>query len=184
MVVGTEFDWKTFCLCFKQRDNGKQVKLITKNSYQHEAKKTSNLLYKDRIYLGPENALQISPLKTIDDGKAFSCLVTYHPERIVKRTTTVKVFGKRLTLTPFLSLSLLLLSTIYSHVLAWYYAGTLTKMLFGLFPPVTKRRSCCRLFHKINPPFLTTSAKIVVVGTGGRSEASNTYVWKVTCLWK
>ncbi|XP_014379605.1 T-cell surface protein tactile isoform X1 [Alligator sinensis] len=75
------------------RDNGSQVKLITKSSYQHEAKKTNNLLYKDRIHLGPENALQISPLKTIDDGKAFSCLVTYHPERIVKRTTKVKVFA-------------------------------------------------------------------------------------------
>uniref|UniRef100_A0A7M4EU00 CD96 molecule n=1 Tax=Crocodylus porosus TaxID=8502 RepID=A0A7M4EU00_CROPO len=117
--VISEFDWKTFCLCFKQRDNGSQIKLITKNSYQHEANKTNNLLYKDRIQLGPENALQISPLKTIDDGKAFSCLVTYHPERIVKRTTTVKVFGKRLTLTPVLCLSLLLLSTVYSHVLAW-----------------------------------------------------------------
>ncbi|KGL96124.1 T-cell surface protein tactile, partial [Charadrius vociferus] len=35
-----------------------------------------------------------SALKITDDGRVFSCHVMYHPERVQKSSTTVRVFGK------------------------------------------------------------------------------------------
>uniref|UniRef100_A0A8B9T3C3 Immunoglobulin domain-containing protein n=1 Tax=Anas platyrhynchos TaxID=8839 RepID=A0A8B9T3C3_ANAPL len=48
------------------------------------------------IISGLNNALKIFPTKITDDGKVFSCHVVYHPERIRKSSTTVRVFGKEL----------------------------------------------------------------------------------------
>uniref|UniRef100_A0A8C3RNQ2 Ig-like domain-containing protein n=1 Tax=Chelydra serpentina TaxID=8475 RepID=A0A8C3RNQ2_CHESE len=62
--------------------------------YHEDVNKTDSLLYKERIQLGPDNALKISPIKIVDDGKVFSCRVMYHPERILTNITKVKVFAK------------------------------------------------------------------------------------------
>lgn len=52
--------------------------------------------YKQRVFLGLNNALKIFPTKIMDDGRVFSCHVMYHPERVWKSSTTVRVFGKGL----------------------------------------------------------------------------------------
>ncbi|XP_043366454.1 T-cell surface protein tactile isoform X2 [Dermochelys coriacea] len=71
-----------------------ETTLIIKEFYHQDVNKTDSLLYKERIQLGPDNALKISPIRMVDDGKVFSCRVMYHPERILTNITKVKVFAK------------------------------------------------------------------------------------------
>ncbi|KAG6935182.1 CD96 molecule [Chelydra serpentina] len=77
-------------------ENGREeTTLIIKEFYHEDVNKTDSLLYKERIQLGPDNALKISPIKIVDDGKVFSCRVMYHPERILTNITKVKVLPNR-----------------------------------------------------------------------------------------
>ncbi|NXL86487.1 TACT protein, partial [Alectura lathami] len=75
-------------------ENGKKEELITKQPSSPEVYGNGSALYGHRVHLGLNNALKIFPIKVTDDGKKFSCLVVYHPERIWKSSTTVRVFGK------------------------------------------------------------------------------------------
>uniref|UniRef100_A0A8D0F6N6 Immunoglobulin domain-containing protein n=1 Tax=Strix occidentalis caurina TaxID=311401 RepID=A0A8D0F6N6_STROC len=58
--------------------------------------RNSSVLYGQRVRLGLNNTLKIFPTKITDDGRVFSCHVVYHPERVQKSSTTVRVFGKGL----------------------------------------------------------------------------------------
>ncbi|XP_005024162.3 T-cell surface protein tactile isoform X2 [Anas platyrhynchos] len=74
-------------------ENGKKEELITKEPSHPEVYGYGSMLYKWRVHLGLNNALKIFPTKITDDGKVFSCHVVYHPERIRKSSTTVRVFA-------------------------------------------------------------------------------------------
>ncbi|NXK56057.1 TACT protein, partial [Chauna torquata] len=75
-------------------ENGKKEELITKQPSCPEVYGNGSVLYRQRVHLGLNNALKIFPTKVTDDGKVFSCHVVYHPERIRKSSTTMRVFGK------------------------------------------------------------------------------------------
>lgn len=83
-------------MIYLQEENGKKEELITKEPSHPEVYGYGSMLYKWRVHLGLNNALKIFPTKITDDGKVFSCHVVYHPERIRKSSTTVRVFGKEL----------------------------------------------------------------------------------------
>lgn len=83
-------------MIFSQEENGKKEELITKEPSRPEVYGNGSVLYGRRVHLGLNNALKIFPTKITDDGKVFSCHVVYHPERIRKSSTTVRVFGKGL----------------------------------------------------------------------------------------
>ncbi|KAM9203319.1 T-cell surface protein tactile [Mergus octosetaceus] len=74
-------------------ENGKKEELITKEPSHPEVYGNGSMLYEGRVHLGLNNALKIFPTKIIDDGKVFSCHVVYHPERIRKSSTTVRMFA-------------------------------------------------------------------------------------------
>ncbi|XP_068549632.1 T-cell surface protein tactile isoform X2 [Anas acuta] len=74
-------------------ENGKKEELITKEPSHPEVYGNGSMLYKWRVHLGLNNTLKIFPTKITDDGKVFSCHVVYHPERIRKSSTTVRVFA-------------------------------------------------------------------------------------------
>ncbi|NXH11102.1 TACT protein, partial [Bucco capensis] len=75
-------------------ENGRKVELVTKEPSCPAVYRNSSTLYGQRVLLGWNNALKIFPTKLMDDGKVFSCHVLYHPERVQKSSTTVRVFGK------------------------------------------------------------------------------------------
>uniref|UniRef100_A0A452I4W7 Ig-like domain-containing protein n=1 Tax=Gopherus agassizii TaxID=38772 RepID=A0A452I4W7_9SAUR len=141
---------RNICPCFKQGENGREeTTLIIKEFYQQDVNKTNSLLYKERIQLGPDNALKISPIKIVDDGKVFSCRVMYHPERILMNIIKVKVFGKRfMTTLPFCiiktfdscyadshfvlaSLTCIVKKAFPKPSLTWYVDGEIFKDQFG-----------------------------------------------------
>ncbi|NXK21121.1 TACT protein, partial [Arenaria interpres] len=68
--------------------------LVTKEPSSPAVYRNSSALYRQRVHLGLNNALKIFPTKITDDGRVFSCHVVYHPERVQKSSTTVRVFGK------------------------------------------------------------------------------------------
>lgn len=88
--------YKLYRMIYLQEENGKKEELITKEPSHPEVYGNGSMLYKWRVHLGLNNALKIFPTKITDDGKVFSCHVVYHPERIRKSSTTVRVFGKEL----------------------------------------------------------------------------------------
>lgn len=88
--------FKLYRMIYLQEENGKKEELITKEPSHPEVYGNGSMLYKWRVHLGLNNALKIFPTKITDDGKVFSCHVVYHPERIRKSSTTVRVFGKEL----------------------------------------------------------------------------------------
>uniref|UniRef100_A0A8C8R740 Immunoglobulin domain-containing protein n=1 Tax=Pelusios castaneus TaxID=367368 RepID=A0A8C8R740_9SAUR len=105
-------------------ENGrKETTLITKEFYHQYGNMTDSLLYKERIQLSLDNALKISPVKIVDDGKMFFCHVMYHPERILKSITQVKVFGKRFMTLPLFAFP--------KPNLTWYMDGEILKDQFG-----------------------------------------------------
>ncbi|NXH66993.1 TACT protein, partial [Hydrobates tethys] len=75
-------------------ENGRKEELVTKEPSCPAAYKNGSALYGQRVRLGLNNALKIFPTKITDDGRVFSCHVVYHPERVQKSSTTVRVFGK------------------------------------------------------------------------------------------
>ncbi|NWX51772.1 TACT protein, partial [Steatornis caripensis] len=75
-------------------ENGKKEELVTKEPCCPAVYRNGSTLYGQRVHLGVNNTLKISPTKITDDGRVFSCRVVYHPERVRKSSTTVRVFGK------------------------------------------------------------------------------------------
>lgn len=72
-----------------QEDNGTQETLFTQD---HPISKST--LFKDRIKLGANYGLYLSPVQIHDDDRTFSCHMTVRPGKILRSSTTVKVFGK------------------------------------------------------------------------------------------
>ncbi|NWS27325.1 TACT protein, partial [Polioptila caerulea] len=75
-------------------ENGRKEELVTKEPSCPPVYRNSSMLYGQRVLLGLNNALKVFPTKISDDGRVFSCHVLYHPERVRKSSTTVRVFGK------------------------------------------------------------------------------------------
>ncbi|NWX00517.1 TACT protein, partial [Caloenas nicobarica] len=75
-------------------ENGRKEELVTKEPSCPAVYRNGSVPYRQRVCLGLNNALKIFPTKIMDDGRVFSCHVMYHPERVRKSSTTVRVFGK------------------------------------------------------------------------------------------
>ncbi|NXG73692.1 TACT protein, partial [Baryphthengus martii] len=75
-------------------ENDKKEELVTKEPSRPAVYRNSSVLYGQRVCLGLNNALKIFPIKLVDDGRVFSCHVMYHPERVQKSSTVLRVFGK------------------------------------------------------------------------------------------
>ncbi|XP_074712708.1 T-cell surface protein tactile isoform X3 [Strix uralensis] len=73
--------------------NGREEELVTKDPSCPAVYRNSSVLYGQRVRLGLNNTLKIFPTKITDDGRVFSCHVVYHPERVQKSSTTVRVFA-------------------------------------------------------------------------------------------
>ncbi|XP_032861218.2 T-cell surface protein tactile isoform X2 [Tyto alba] len=74
-------------------ENGRKEELVTKEPSCPAVYRNGSALYGQRVRLGSNNALKIFPTKIMDDGRVFSCHVVYHPERVQKSSTTVRVFA-------------------------------------------------------------------------------------------
>ncbi|XP_010224115.1 PREDICTED: T-cell surface protein tactile, partial [Tinamus guttatus] len=74
-------------------ENGSKEELIAKEPSTAAVYRNRSVLHGERIHLGLNNSLKISPTKLSDDGKVFSCHVVYHPERTRKTSTTVRVLA-------------------------------------------------------------------------------------------
>ncbi|XP_026709801.1 T-cell surface protein tactile [Athene cunicularia] len=73
--------------------NGKEEELVTKDPSCPAVYRNSSVLSGQRVHLDLNNILKIFPTKITDDGRVFSCHVVYHPERVQKSSTTVRVFA-------------------------------------------------------------------------------------------
>ncbi|XP_039220952.1 T-cell surface protein tactile isoform X2 [Crotalus tigris] len=77
------------------KENGTEKILIKKQSYYLQGYTANNLtVYKDRIQMSSKNALLISPVTVIDDGKTFVCSIAAVSGRIQESATQVKTFAK------------------------------------------------------------------------------------------
>ncbi|XP_074960054.1 T-cell surface protein tactile [Phalacrocorax aristotelis] len=74
-------------------ENGRKEELVTKEPSCPTVYRNSSVLYRQRVLLSMNNTLKIFPTKIMDDGRVFSCHVVYHPERVQKSSTTVRVFA-------------------------------------------------------------------------------------------
>ncbi|NXA71699.1 TACT protein, partial [Thryothorus ludovicianus] len=90
----TSENLSTYPLKWLVGENGRKEELVTKEPSRPPVYRNSSMLYRQRVFLGLNNALKVFPTKITDDGRVFSCHVLYHPERIQKSSTTVRVFGK------------------------------------------------------------------------------------------
>ncbi|NXS19045.1 TACT protein, partial [Mystacornis crossleyi] len=90
----TSEDLSTYPLKWLVGENGRKEELVTKEPSCPAVYRNSSALYGQRVLLGFNNALKVFPPKITDDGRVFSCHVLYHPERVQKSSTTVRVFGK------------------------------------------------------------------------------------------
>ncbi|XP_070607829.1 T-cell surface protein tactile [Erythrolamprus reginae] len=77
-----------------QKENGNEEILIKKPSYYLQGYAVSSTVYKDRIQMSSKNALLISPVTVIDDGKKFVCSIATLSGRIQESATQVKIFAK------------------------------------------------------------------------------------------
>ncbi|XP_047648779.1 T-cell surface protein tactile isoform X3 [Phacochoerus africanus] len=69
--------------------NGTQETLITQD---HPI--SSSTFFKDRVKLGANYTLHLSPVHIHDDDQKFSCHIVVRPGKILASSTTVKVFAK------------------------------------------------------------------------------------------
>ncbi|KAM6288444.1 T-cell surface protein tactile isoform 1-T1 [Spheniscus humboldti] len=74
-------------------ENGRKEELVTKEPSCPAVYRNGSALYRQRVHLALNNTLKIFPTKITDDGRVFSCHVVYHPERVQKSSTTVRVFA-------------------------------------------------------------------------------------------
>ncbi|KAM7132141.1 T-cell surface protein tactile isoform 1-T1 [Molossus nigricans] len=78
-----------FTFAWLVEDNGTQETLITQG---HPI--SNSTLFKDRVKLGADYGLYLSPVQIHDNDRRFSCHVTIRPGKILRSSTTVKVFAK------------------------------------------------------------------------------------------
>uniref|UniRef100_A0A663E647 Ig-like domain-containing protein n=1 Tax=Aquila chrysaetos chrysaetos TaxID=223781 RepID=A0A663E647_AQUCH len=74
-------------------ENGRKEELVIKEPSCPAVYRNSSMLDRQRVRLGLNYTLKIFPTKITDDGKVFFCHVAYHPERVQKSSTTVRVFA-------------------------------------------------------------------------------------------
>lgn len=55
---------------------------------------SNSTLFKDRVRIGTDYGLYLSPVQIHDDGRKFTCNIVVRPGRVLRSSTTVKVFGK------------------------------------------------------------------------------------------
>ncbi|NXF76543.1 TACT protein, partial [Sclerurus mexicanus] len=89
----TSENLSTYPLKWLVGENGRKEELVTKEPSCPAIYRNSCALYGQRVFLGLNNSLKIFPTKITDD-KVFSCHAMYHPERVQKSSTTVRVFSK------------------------------------------------------------------------------------------
>uniref|UniRef100_A0A8C9UM83 Ig-like domain-containing protein n=1 Tax=Spermophilus dauricus TaxID=99837 RepID=A0A8C9UM83_SPEDA len=77
-----------FTFTWLVEDNGAQETLIQDH---HISSSTS---FKDRMKLCADHRLCLSPVQIHDEGRKFSCQVRLRPGKILRSSTTVKVFAK------------------------------------------------------------------------------------------
>ncbi|NXL25115.1 TACT protein, partial [Setophaga kirtlandii] len=90
----TSENLSTYLLKWLVDENGWKGKLVTKEPSCPAVYRNSSMLYGQKVLLGLNNTLKVFPTKITDDGRVFSCHMLYHPERVQKSSTTVRVFGK------------------------------------------------------------------------------------------
>ncbi|NWU74092.1 TACT protein, partial [Onychorhynchus coronatus] len=90
----TSENLSTYPLKWLVGDNGRKEELVTKEPCCPAVYRNSSAVYEHRVHLGLNNTLKIFPTRITDDGRVFSCHVMYHPERVQKSSTTVRVYGK------------------------------------------------------------------------------------------
>ena len=84
--------------CFShQEGNGTQETLITQGQPI-----SNSTLFKDRVKLGADYGLHLSPVQIHDNDRKFSCHLTVRPGKTLRSSTTVKVFGKSFCILHFL----------------------------------------------------------------------------------
>ncbi|KAM9388237.1 T-cell surface protein tactile [Phaethornis superciliosus] len=97
----TSENFPNYPLKWLVEENGRKEELVTKELSSPPVYGNSSILYGRTVRLGLKKALKVFPTKITDDGRVFSCHVVYHPERVWKSRTTVRVFAY-----PELSISL------------------------------------------------------------------------------
>nr|KAF6381480.1 CD96 molecule [Pipistrellus kuhlii] len=78
-----------FTFTWLVEDNGTQETLFNQNHPISNA-----TAFKDRVKLGADYGLSLSPVQIHDDDRKFSCHVTVRPGTILRSSTRVKVFAK------------------------------------------------------------------------------------------
>ncbi|XP_054433302.1 T-cell surface protein tactile [Pteronotus mesoamericanus] len=77
-----------FTFAWLVEDNGTEETLIT------QGQSISNSTFKDRVKLGADYGLYLSPVQIHDNDRKFFCHVTVRPGKTMRSSTTVKVFAK------------------------------------------------------------------------------------------
>ncbi|NXF20706.1 TACT protein, partial [Rhodinocichla rosea] len=90
----TSENLSTYPLKWLVDEHGWKEELVTKEPSCPAVYRNSSMLYGQKVLLGLNNTLKVFPTKITDDSRVFSCHVLYHPERVQKSSTTVRVFGK------------------------------------------------------------------------------------------
>ncbi|XP_037000211.2 T-cell surface protein tactile isoform X2 [Artibeus jamaicensis] len=78
-----------FTFAWLVEDNGTQETLITQGQLI-----SNSISFKDRVKLGADYGLYLSPVQIHDNDRKFSCQVTIRPGKTLRSSTTVKVFAK------------------------------------------------------------------------------------------
>uniref|UniRef100_A0A2K5TWX2 T-cell surface protein tactile n=1 Tax=Macaca fascicularis TaxID=9541 RepID=A0A2K5TWX2_MACFA len=78
-----------FTYAWLVEDNGTQQTLISQDHLI-----SSSTLLKDRVKVGTDSRLHLSPVQIFDDGRKFSCHIRVGPDKILRSSTTIKVFAK------------------------------------------------------------------------------------------
>ncbi|NWU35661.1 TACT protein, partial [Hylia prasina] len=89
----TSENLSTYPLKWLVGENGREDELVTEEPSCSAVYRNSSVLLRQRVFLGLNNTLKVFPTRITDDGRVFSCHVLYHPERVQKSSTTVRVFG-------------------------------------------------------------------------------------------
>uniref|UniRef100_A0A8C5TJA8 Immunoglobulin domain-containing protein n=1 Tax=Malurus cyaneus samueli TaxID=2593467 RepID=A0A8C5TJA8_9PASS len=92
----TSENLSTYHLQWLVGGNGRKEELVSKKPFSPAVYRSSSALCGRTVCLASDNTLMVFPTKITDDGREFSCHVFYHPERVWKSSTTVRVFGKGL----------------------------------------------------------------------------------------
>ncbi|NWV66807.1 TACT protein, partial [Malurus elegans] len=90
----TSENLSTYHLQWLVGGNGRKEELVSKKPFSPAVYRSSSALRGRAVRLASDNTLMVFPTKITDDGREFSCHVLYHPERVWKSSTTVRVFGK------------------------------------------------------------------------------------------